>query len=353
MKTYSTVTVTTEGTYDNLVFYDIRNEPFLVHGLYHYQTENPFRRMPQAVADKTSKNVARLNTNPAGGRVRFCTDSSFIAVKIVSDTVHEYANISFYGACGVDLYQRCGEKYIYKGVFPFSTDARGGYDGQLYVGSKEMREFILHLPSYDTVYEVYIGLEKGALLTDKVTPYRDIPPVLFYGSSITQGASASHPGNSYQNFISRKYNLDYINLGFSGSCLAEESIVDYLCTLNPSVFVLDYDHNAPNEEHLVHTHGKLYDKVRWSHPETPILLITKPDFDADPIGNTGRRVIIRETYERAVEGGDSKVWFLDGETLFDNDAREDCTVEGCHPNDLGLYRMSVHIGEKLREILSL
>lgn len=34
-----------------------------------------------------------------------------------------------------------------------------------------------------------------------------------------------------------------------------------------------------------------------------------------------------------------QVWFLDGETLLEGRDRSGCTVDGCHPNDLGFMRM--------------
>lgn len=48
-------------------------------------------------------------------------------------------------------------------------------------------------------------------------PYRDLPPVVYYGSSITQGVGVSRPGNCYEAMISRRFHLDFINLGFSGN----------------------------------------------------------------------------------------------------------------------------------------
>ena len=44
-----------------------------------------------------------------------------------------------------------------------------------------------------------------------------------YGSSITQGGCASRPGMAYQNIISRHFDCDHINLGFSGSAKGEEA----------------------------------------------------------------------------------------------------------------------------------
>ena len=80
--------------------------------------------------------------------------------------------------------------------------------------------------------------------------YRIKKPVVYYGSSITQGGCASKPGSSYESILSRRFDCDYINLGFSGTAKGEDEIVDYIKGLEMSVFVMDYDHNAPTTEHL-------------------------------------------------------------------------------------------------------
>ena len=40
----------------------------------------------------------------------------------------------------------------------------------------------------------------------------------------------------------------------------------------------------------------------------------------------------------------SNVWFIDGETLFEGAFYHSCTSDGCHPNDLGFFRMAEKIG---------
>jgi len=123
-----------------------------------------------------------------------------------------------------------------------------------------------------------------------------------------------------------------------------------------SAFVLDYDHNAPTPEHLQNTHYPFYKAVREQQPELPILMMSKPDFDSDYTEaameeNRIRRDIVKATYEKALSEGDKKVWFLDGQTLFGDTDRDSCTADGCHPNDLGFYRMAERVLPYLREML--
>jgi hypothetical protein len=135
------------------------------------------------------------------------------------------------------------------------------------IGKKEITVF---LPLYGDVADIEIGLPEDAEVY-KHTVYKHDLPVVFYGSSIIQGACASRAGRAYQSIISRKYDFNYINLGFSGAARAEDIIVDSMAGLEMSAFVSDYDHNAPNHEHLKNTHHRMYKKYAKGIPISRIL----------------------------------------------------------------------------------
>ena len=157
-------------------------------------------------------------------------------------------------------------------------------------------------------------------------------------------------GNDYVNTLSRWLNSDIWNLGFSGGAKGEKVIADYMASLNPSIYVLDYDWNAPDVEHLRATHYPLYQTIRSAHPDTPIVLISKPDFFGRE-SDVARRQVIMENYQKAKDNGDQNVYFIDGETLFAEKDRYSCTVDTVHPNDLGFYLMAEVIYPVLKGIL--
>lgn len=137
---------------------------------------------------------------------------------------------------------------------------------------------------------------------------------------------------------------DYINLGFSGSARGEQLIADYIAGLDMSVFVCDYDHNTPNPKHLSNTHMKLYETVRKANPELPVIFVSKPDFENGEEESIQRRSIVFNTYMQALGKGDKNVYYIDGKSLFGSQGRDSCTVDSCHPNDLGFMRMAEIIG---------
>ena len=150
--------------------------------------------------------------------------------------------------------------------------------------------------------------------------------------------------------LSDGLDLDYYNFGFSGSAKGELAMADYINTLDICALVYDYDHNAPSAEHLEATHEAFFKRIREKHPTLPVLMMTKPDFDYDPDADR-RRTVIRRTYENALASGDENVYFLDGELFFGETERELCSVDRCHPNDLGFYRMAAVVEPVLRRMI--
>ena len=103
---------------------------------------------------------------------------------------------------------------------------------------------------------------------------------------------------------------------------------------------MDYDHNAPNLEHLEKTHYPFYKHIRDALPDIPIIFVSMPDYYRDVAANEPRLQAIKNTYLKSIEEGDKLTDFIDGRTLFSDEDRDACTVDGCHPNDLGFYRMA-------------
>lgn len=341
----------------NVEWHDIREVPFAIYGLYDPQHQPAFIRMPQEVSKKVNQDVFGLSFHTAGGRVRFSTDSPYIALRASLPWVTHMDHMALTGSTGFDLYlDRDGSSLFISSLRP-PAETTNGFATYVDIHSTElpkgMNAYTVNFPLYNAVNAVEIGIEKGSRL-EAGTPYRPLSPVVYYGSSITQGGCASRPGNSYQGFLSRWLNIDFINLGFSGSAKGEKEMADYIASLDMSMFVCDYDHNAPSTAHLAKTLYPLYETVRAKHPIVPYLMVSKPDVARNPEASEKRAAVIRESYEKAKAAGDKNVYFLDGATLFGSgpDAAE-CTVDGCHPNDLGFYRMAQKMRPYLEEGLAI
>jgi len=334
----------------NIRFYDVRQEPFRVYGLYNYRNEPVFKRIPDHVAAATNDGVKALYLNTAGGRVRFSTDSEYVAIKAIMPSVTVFPHMTLAGTSGFDLYIDDDTGSTYYGTFMPPIGMKDGYESIIYFPDSRRRDLTINFPLYNNVDSLYIGLKNSAIV-DRGREYRYSKPVLYYGSSITQGACASRPGNSYEAIISRRYDCDYINLGFSGSARGEDSIAEYMSDLDVSLFVCDYDHNAPDVGHLRDTHEKLFKKFRSKSAELPVIFVSRPNFEKDTYDSIMRRDVIYTTYINAIRSGDKNVYFIDGQALFKDENRDCCTVDTVHPNDAGFVRMAEIIGHTVGRIL--
>ena len=197
----------------------------------------------------------------------------------------------------------------------------------------------MHFPLYSGVKELYIGVEEDTVV--RPAPAFAAPPVVFYGSSITQGGCASKPGSAFPAMVGQMLGVDHVNLGFSGSCKGESAMADWLASLPMSAFVCGYDHNAPTLSHLQRTHLPLVQAVRATHPDIPIVLFGRPKASLTEEEQARRGVV--EATCAAVNGR-----FLPNEALIPAEITSWATVDGVHPNDLGFYHMAKAVAQALR-----
>lgn len=326
----------------DIAFYSALSERFSLHGLIY--ENNSFRRMPKAIAQTVSNNVRHLSRNTAGGRLRFRTDSSCVIIHAKMPHIGKMSHFALCGSSGFDLY--VDNEYHASFLPPFSVS--DGYQSLVDFKSSRMREITLHFPLYSDVSELYIGLDNTAAI-EAPAPYQIEKPIVCYGSSITQGGCASRPGNAYPAILSRRLNAESLNLGFTGNAKGEPNMAEYIKQLPMSAFVCDYDHNAPTPEHLKNTHETMFRIIRASQPDLPIIMLSRPKYSLND-EEKERLAIIRQTYENALESGDKNVYFIDGPTLMQY-AKNEGTVDGCHPTDYGFYSMAETLLSLLKTIL--
>ncbi len=330
----------------DVVFYNVKNAPISVHGL--CDVSKHFRRLPDELGAKIG---AGHHASPAGGRIRFATDSPYVAIRVK----HKFygagtPHMSRLAVTGFDMYteDEFGKDRYCVSFYP-ALDLPNGYEGIKKFDSSELRQVTINMPLFNEILDVEIGIKEGYKI-EAHRPYKTEKPVVFYGSSITHGCAASRPGNIYQGFISRELDCDFINLGFSGNAFGEPEIGEYIAGLNMSAFVYDYDHNAPNVEHLEKTHYPLYKQVREKNPDLPIILVSRPGGSVDET-TLNRKIVIMKTFIKARKDGDKNIYFVDGFSFYGIADRFDCTVDGTHPNDTGFRHMADRIGEVLKMVL--
>lgn len=326
-------------------FYDINRTPFKIHGVFY--ENGKFRRIPEDVAKCVSVGVYALHANTAGGRVRFKTDSPYVAIHSHMTNIGKMSHFALTGSAGFDLYVR-NETEAYFGTFVPPYNLNDGYESIIRFNSSKMREITINFPLYSDISEMYIGVKENSLIHEP-SPYNIKKPIVYYGSSITQGGCASRPGNSYQSIISRRFNADYINLGFSGNAKGEQEIAEYIKKLNMSVFVYDYDYNSPSIEHFKESHEKMFLTIREANPFLPIIMMSRPKYCFNE-EEKQRFDVIKSTYDNAILKNDKNVYLIDGKKVMES-AENNGTVDGCHPNDWGFMSMAKAVGDVIQGII--
>ncbi|OGV47390.1 MAG: hypothetical protein A2017_05280 [Lentisphaerae bacterium GWF2_44_16] len=332
-----------------LNFLNIEQKPFRLCGFAWYEKEHKFCRLPESIMDKVNDGVKILAWNTSGGMLRFRTNSKTIAIKAELLSISNVPTMANSGTSGFDIYIGNGEKKKYqRSAYP-AGNAKNIESILIEDMDGEMREYTVNFPLYNGIKELSLGFEDGCKI-EEPSHFKYQKPVLFYGSSITQGGCASRPGNTYTNILGRRLNAEIINLGFSGSCKGEPAIAEAISSLELSAFVMDYDHNAPSVEYLKNTHEDFFRIVRKHQPELPVIIISRPNTEHKDVDK--RLAVIKKTFDNAVSNGDKRVYFINGKALFGKTHRDACTVDSCHPNDLGFMRMAENIYPILKEALN-
>lgn len=332
---------------DGLIYRDARTAPFSIHGLRMPTVDAPFfHRIPRELAEQVNPGVAHLYRNSAGGRVRFRTDSSRIAVRVNMLEFSSNPKFSLMFTAGMDLYLD-GQ---FRKILPPPVELQDSYTAIVDLGKKQMHDVLIHFPAYGSVAELEIGLDADARL-EAPTPYGITTPVVFYGSSITHGSSTSRPGTSYPNMLSRRLNCDILNLGFSGNALGEQVVAEYIAGFSMSAFVCEYDHNSPNADFLRQTHAPFIRTVREKNPQLPIILMSRPRARFNDEEEAKRREVVLETYENAKASGDENIYFVDGAGILNIFGGDDGTIDTIHPNDLGFACIAKALGDVLETVL--
>jgi hypothetical protein len=253
------------------------------------------------------------------------------------------------GVSGVDLYVKTDRGWHWLAT---GRPTKPTNEAALVTGlPKQKREYLLYLPLYNGVSSVEIGLQAGSSAAPLPRDEKLAKPLVFWGTSITQGGCASRPGMVHTAILGRRLNVPVINLGFSGNGKMEPEVAALIAELDAAAYVIDCLPNCTAAEVTERT-APLVNILRQAHPETPIVLVEDRTYaDAFLISarksrNDSSRAALRAEYEKLVAGGVKNLHYLPGETLLAANGED--TVDGSHPTDLGF----VHQADAMESVLA-
>ena len=313
-----------------------------------------FARFPARAKGKVTDSVWNLSQHSAGEVVRFRTDSDQIKVRytLLNASV-AMSHMPATGVSGLDLYAFDEETKTWRWAAVTQPTKKTEEKTWISGMEKKEREYMAYLPLYNGIDALSIGVPEGASFT-ALSPRSD-KPIVYYGTSIAHGGCASRPGNAYTAMLGRRLDIPVVNLGFSGSARMEMEIAELLCEIDAEIYVLDAGPNMTSQwidERMI----PFVKKLREARPNVPILIVEDRWFSNEWIlperHNTGvnNHASEKRAFEELQKEFD-ELYYLSGETLLGEDLDNDGTVDGSHPNDLGMYRQANALEAAIRPIL--
>jgi len=323
------------------------------------KTENLLDRLPFFAKDSVPPALWRLSHNTAGEVMRFNTNAKSIIVRYVASGEIAMPHMPATGVSGVDLYsadekgnfQWAAGKYRFKDTIEYSFTIAD-------IGEKNTL-FQLYLPLYNSVKWLSIGVPSSASFT--ALPPRTIKPIVVYGTSIAQGACASRPGLAWTAVLGRKLNIPIINLGFSGNGKMEPAVTNLLNEIDARLFIIDCmpnltpSYKIPDEE-IEKRFTQAVEKIQRKHPGTPIVLAEHSGgYAAGYMDKEKERqfkassLLVNRIFRKLKQKGVKNIYLLTAKEIgFDINA----TVDGLHPNDIGMMLYANAYEKLIRQIFS-
>jgi lysophospholipase L1-like esterase len=320
---------------------------------------NYYNRLPAAAEKEVRKEVWNLAKQTAGEYLDFNTTAQKIVIKYQISGSKSLDNMPTLGVSGVDLYvQDIQNKWHWiKAAYSYRDTVTYSYEN--FDRALKIKKFRLYLPLYNSPKWLKIGVAANADF--KVEEANEKLPLIFYGTSIMQGASASRPGMAWLNILGRKLDQPVINLGFSGNGRLEAPLIDLMNETDAKLFVLDCQPNLTDKK--VYPAEEIEKRITSSiqilkakHPKIPILLVEHssglPRVNLDT-ALTGRYIwtsqILNNTYQKLQKSGIKNLYILTAKEIGFTD---DSTIDGTHPNDFGMMQYANAYEKIIRKILA-
>jgi hypothetical protein len=353
-----TETIITDST---VIYYG--RQHFLIEGtaILDSLKESPYDRLPISYKEKVREPVWDLSKASAGITVRFHSNSTSINLKWTVLNDFDMPHMAATGIKGIDLYTKYNNKWRYVttagalvGLKTYQNKSIPADNINEYELIKNMtpefREYKLFLPLYDGVTKLEVGIDSTASI-EKASP-STVKPIVFYGTSITQGGCASRPGMAHTNIISRKLDVDCINYGFSGNGRMETPIVELISEIDARFYVIECLQNMDSER-VSERVKPLVDIIRTKHPHTPIVLVENMMYTTAFLDHTEETRLIQENaalkneYDKITKSGTPNIFYIkdNKDFLVDNEG----TVDGVHLTDLGFLRYADYLMENFKK----
>ncbi|MBO8428119.1 MAG: hypothetical protein IAC58_06225 [Firmicutes bacterium] len=357
---------------DSLMFKDVDNiyhnpfneKEFKIYGSGIIDKEKSFHRFTSEDIKNignVSQDVMWLATHSSGIQIHFKTNSRLITLRVLENGVFDMKNLNFFAQCGFDLYYKEDGVYKFHNIaFPNYIDRKKFISNIGVFRETKEREIIINLPLYIGVESLEIGLEKDSYALP--TYYKNNGKILCYGTSILQGCGASRPGLSITNVVSRFFDIDTLNYGFSGAGLLEKEVGSIIAKVDDvKLLIIDAEANAGCDKWMVNNFDDFINEFYKKYPNLAVILMNKSKMSIDSY--LPRNKMMKVFNDKFLKSRVNKyrklnkeIYFINNYDLFSKDEildESEFTVDGVHPNDLGMTLLSKNYIKAIKNVKSL
>ena len=332
---------------DGMKWFDGRELP--IEGRAFDGTEHYYDRLPTNVTTSVNSGVRSLKHDTSGMQFRFSTDSTRLVFKWKPySSSLSMDHMPATGVSGIDVYKFDAAKgrwrYVKAGRITSSAGATLSLDWT------PGTPCLVNLPLYNGIREFTLGIDPEASVSPLPPRASGVEkPVVFYGTSITQGGCASRPGMSFVNIVGRDLDVPVVNLGFSGSGVMELEMSEHLAAIDASCYVLDCVWNMRNmtTAAFLNRYEPFIRNLRAKRPAVPIVMAGMSDVYCG--GPNDKDESVRTLYERLVAEGWTNLVHLPKDGMYAGDFEG--TVDGTHANNWGMRSLANAYGKAVKKAL--
>ena len=336
-----------------------------IEGRMFKNVDHYYDRLPCNVTSNVNGGVRSMKHHTSGMQFRFITDSKTLHFKWMPYS----ANLAMYhmpsiGVSGIDIYKQDADgkwRYVKSGGI---HDAKKG--GSVTISWTPGTPCLVNLPLYNGIRSFTLGIDPKATVKALGPRKSGVnKPVVFYGTSITHGGCCSRPGLAFVNIVGRDLDVPVVNLGFSGSGVMEFEMSRHLADIDASCYVLDclwnmnkakdrFDYRDIRDRNdpigvVKERYEPFIRALRKARPGVPIVMAEQCDVWCK--GPNAKDRFIRALYEKLIAEGWKDLVYLPKTEMYSGDTEG--TVDGCHPNDIGMASMAKAFGAAVKKALKL
>jgi hypothetical protein len=339
---------------------DPLKEEVRFYGLPWIKENQNYERLPLSKKEEIEKESPKcyaLGRHSSGAQLHFLTNSTKLVLRAVVHNSSQLSGMTTVAQAGFDCY--VGSNYSDLKFYDTTryNPTQSTYEYTLFKKfSKEEKLVVINFPLYNKVEALYLAIDEDSTCHSPEDLSKN-GKWMIYGTSITQGGCCSRPGLNYVNQLSRRFQCEFINFGFSGNAFGENVFARLMAEVDGvTMYFIDYEANGGTNGKLAETLEDFILSIRKKHPLTPIVVISRIKYLFDELYPTTLGVkreqirLFQKNLVARMRKNDTHLYYINGQRLI-TDSYDECTIDSIHPNDIGFWQITNNLEKEIKKII--